>query len=54
VSRADKAKPLWHFNADPSRAARFLSAQNRMFMHVGYDNVEWLDPAPEWQAGSTL
>ena len=37
-----------HFNADPARPARFLSAQNRMFTHMGYDDVEQLEPAPEW------
>jgi quercetin dioxygenase-like cupin family protein len=37
-----------HFNADPAHPARFLSAQNRMFKHMGYDDVEQLEPAPEW------
>lgn len=38
-----------HFNADASRRARFISAQNRMFKHMGYDDVEQLEPAPEWR-----
>lgn len=42
-----------HFNADPAHPARFLSAQNRMFKHMGYDDVEQLEPAPEWQARPT-
>lgn len=43
-----------HFNADPSHPARFISAQNRMFKHMGYDDVEQLEPAPEWRGtGST-
>ncbi len=37
-----------HFNADPARPARFISAQNRMFTHMGYDDVEQIEPAPEW------
>jgi mannose-6-phosphate isomerase-like protein (cupin superfamily) len=42
-----------HFNADPERPARFLSAQNRMFKHMGYDDVEQLEAAPEWREGRT-
>lgn len=37
-----------HFNADHDRPARFLSAQNRMFKHMGYDDVEQIETAPEW------
>jgi hypothetical protein len=29
---------------------RLLSAQNRVFKHLGYDNVHVLDPAPEYRA----
>ena len=36
-----------HFNDDPDRPARFISAQNRMFKHMGYDDVEQLEPAPK-------
>jgi len=39
-----------HFNADPAHPARFISAQNRMFKHMGYDDVEQIEPAPEWSA----
>ncbi len=35
-----------HFNADPARPARFISAQNRMFKHMGYDDVEQIEAAP--------
>ncbi len=35
-----------HVNADPDRPARFISAQNRMFKHMGYDDVEQIEPAP--------
>lgn len=38
-----------HFNADRERPARFLAAQNRVFKHMGYDDVEQLEPCPEWQ-----
>lgn len=38
-----------HVNADPARPARFISAQDRMFKHMGYDDVEQLEPAPEWR-----
>ncbi len=41
-----------HFNADPERPARFIAAQNRMFKHMGYDDVEQLEPAPEWDGRS--
>ncbi len=36
-----------HFNADAAKPARFISAQNRMFKHMGYDDVEQIEPAPE-------
>jgi quercetin dioxygenase-like cupin family protein len=36
-----------HFNADPERPARFISAQNRMFKHMGYDDVEQIEEAPK-------
>lgn len=38
-----------HFNADSDHPARFLSAQDRMFKHMGYDDVEQIEPAPEWR-----
>jgi len=38
-----------HFNDDPERPARFLSAQNRVFKQLGYDDVEQVETAPEWQ-----
>jgi quercetin dioxygenase-like cupin family protein len=42
-----------HFNADPSKPARFISAQNRMFKHMGYDDVEQIEPAPGWRGKPT-
>lgn len=38
-----------HFAGDGSRV-RLLSLQNRMFRHLGYDNVAFLEPAPEYQS----
>ena len=38
-----------HFNADPTRPARFIAAQNRAFKWLGYDDVEQLEDAPEWK-----
>ena len=36
-----------HFNADSTKPARFISAQNRVFKYLGYDDVEQLERAPE-------
>ena len=38
-----------HFNADPERPARFISAQNRVFKTIGYDDVEQIENAPDWK-----
>jgi hypothetical protein len=40
-----------HFASD-GRPLRLLSAQNRVFKHLGYDNVHYFEPAPEY-AGDT-
>lgn len=37
-----------HFNLDPERPASFICAQNRVYKHLGYDEVEQFEPAPEW------
>ena len=34
-----------HFNDDPAEPLVFLSAQNRVFKHLGYDNVIYLEDA---------
>jgi quercetin dioxygenase-like cupin family protein len=39
-----------HFNADPANPAVLLCAQNRLFRHMGYDRVAYLETAPEYQA----
>jgi len=36
-----------HFAADGT-PVRLLSAQNRVFKHLGYDNVHYLEPAPDY------
>jgi hypothetical protein len=30
---------------------RLLSAQNRVFKHLGYDTVHFMEDAPEYRAG---
>ena len=41
-----------HFSDDGSEPLRLLSAQNRIFKLVGYDNVVTLEPAPEYKERS--
>lgn len=36
-----------HFNADPTKPARFLSMSNRMFKYMGYDDLEQIEDAPD-------
>lgn len=38
-----------HFGAD-GQPVKFLSAQNRLFRSLGYDNVHYLEDAPEYTA----
>jgi len=35
-----------HFNADPERPCRFISAVNRVYRHIGYDDLTQIEPAP--------
>ena len=37
-----------HFNADPKEPLILLSATNRLYAHLGYDNVAHLEDAPEY------
>jgi len=37
-----------HFNADPSRPARLISAINRIFKNSGLNDLEQIEPAPEY------
>jgi quercetin dioxygenase-like cupin family protein len=41
-----------HFNASDDEPLLLLSAQNRLIKHLGYDNVVYLEDAPEY-AGET-
>lgn len=38
-----------HFNADPNKPARFISATNRVFKLVGYNDMEHLEDAPGYE-----
>ena len=38
-----------HFNADPDQPALLLCAQNRIYRHMGYDRVTYVETAPEYQ-----
>ena len=38
-----------HFNADPKEPLVFVSATNRLYAHLGYDNVVHLEDAPEFK-----
>jgi hypothetical protein len=33
-------------NADPARPARFISAQNRIYKAMGFNDLEQLEDAP--------
>lgn len=37
-----------HFNADPARPARLISATNRVYRHCGLDDLEQYEDAPEY------
>ena len=37
-----------HFNADPDRPVRLISAINRIFKHCGLNDLEQLEDAPEY------
>ena len=39
-----------HFNADPSKPARFISATNRLIKAIGFNWVEQVEPAPAYRA----
>jgi quercetin dioxygenase-like cupin family protein len=41
-----------HFNASADEPLMLLSAQNRLIKLLGYDNVVYLENAPEFEAGS--
>jgi mannose-6-phosphate isomerase-like protein (cupin superfamily) len=39
-----------HFNADPAKPVRLISATNRLYKMLGYSRVEQLENAPEYGA----
>lgn len=39
-----------HFNADPAKPARFITATNRMLKALGLDWIEQVEPAPGYRA----
>lgn len=36
-----------HFNADPNKPARFITATNRLVRHLGFDWIDQVEEAPE-------
>lgn len=38
-----------HFNADDSNPARFISATNRVYRHIGYGDIEQLENASDYK-----
>ena len=43
-----------HFNADPKRPVRLISAINRVYRYCGLNDLEQLEDAPEYQSGGQL
>ena len=43
-----------HFNADPERPVRLISAINRIYQKFGLNDLEQIEDAPEYQPGVTL
>jgi len=43
-----------HFNADPERPARLISAINRIFKNSGLNDLEQIETAPEYDPTVTL
>ena len=38
-----------HFNSDPEKPARFISATSRMVRYIGFDDLEQIENAPEYE-----
>ncbi len=38
-----------HFNGDPDKSARFISATSRMVRYIGFDDLEQIEEAPEYK-----
>ena len=43
-----------HFNADPARPARLISATNRIFKYSGLNDLEQIEDAPEYDPSVVL
>lgn len=43
-----------HFNADPDRPVRLISAVNRIYKACGLNDLEQLEDAPEYEPGKAL
>ena len=43
-----------HFNADPERPVRLISATNRIYKQVGLNDLEQIEDAPEYDADVVL
>ena len=43
-----------HFNADPERPVRLISAVNRIFKACGLNDLEQIEDAPEYRPGVTV
>jgi quercetin dioxygenase-like cupin family protein len=43
-----------HFNADPDRPVRLISAINRIYKNSGLNDLEQIEDAPEYQPGVIL
>jgi quercetin dioxygenase-like cupin family protein len=43
-----------HFNADPDRPVRLISAVNRIFKNSGLNDLEQIEDAPEYKPGMVL
>ncbi len=43
-----------HFNADPDRPVRLISAINRIFKNSGLNDLEQIEDAPEYEPGVKL
>jgi quercetin dioxygenase-like cupin family protein len=43
-----------HFNADPERPVRLISAVNRIFKQTGLNDLEQIEDAPEYDPSVTL
>ena len=43
-----------HFNGDPERPARLISATNRVYSMCGLNDLEQLENAPEYVADTNI